>query len=206
MSERDRPLRLAIYRQLAAIDAEARLRHRQDWRMRQLIIAVVLFSILVLACETFAQGVFRERTRVRIRGLAPGAAVRPLPRDPRATIEEMFRSEKRIVAVPRQTRITTFVSPPRGGNLLERSCVSCHSGLAPMAGLDLSGDVPELTRWHSYARVVLGEMPPVDEGGPLPPADARWFFDWADAARNQERPIYEESPGPNRRGRAGVLD
>jgi mono/diheme cytochrome c family protein len=75
--------------------------------------------------------------------------------------------------------------------ILQKSCVSCHSGAAPKGDLDLTGSLDVGEKLLIAETVLAGEMPP--EGKPpLSDDDAKLLYDWSREDRAAVREFYRK--------------
>ena len=80
-----------------------------------------------------------------------------------------------LILLLNQTSATTDPVPQVVGDLLQSSCIKCHSGEEPKGGLDLEvvledGATAPMEDWRLVHRVLTsGEMPPEDEPSPTTP-------------------------------------
>ena len=80
-----------------------------------------------------------------------------------------------LILLLNQTSATTDPVPQVVGDLLQSSCIKCHSGEEPKGGLDLEvvledGATAPMEDWRLVHRVLTsGEMPPEDEPSPTSP-------------------------------------
>lgn len=79
--------------------------------------------------------------------------------------------------------LTTPVSNLKAQNILKNSCVKCHSGTDPDAGIDFSNadSVDALTRWKAYNATLTGNMPQGSK--PLVDEEVDVLREWAASSK-----------------------